>query len=83
MTDYDIGLIQIDDGKYGEAIANYRRLASAAAGGKLGGEFVGSAYQQMYKAFMLQGRNDSALHYMRKCEQIADSCGIRPCSRTC
>lgn len=77
MTDYDIGLIQIDDGKYGEAIANYRRLASAAAGGKLGGEFVGSAYQQMYKAFMLQGRNDSALHYMRKCEQIADSCGIR------
>lgn len=77
MGRYNFGLILLEEKKYRAAVDVYRSLAACAVQKKMSGRYLCSTYQQIYKACRGLGRNDSALHYMKKCETLVRKCNMQ------
>ena len=71
MRDYMFSLIQVKEGDAAPAIARLKDLARYAVDKKIGPSYVCFAYQEIYNAYALIGRRDSALKYMMMCDEEA------------
>lgn len=70
MAKLNQGMIWEAGGQRSKAIACFKRLA-AEEGRKAGANYVCSAYQMAYKAYMAAGKADSALTYIDRCWDTA------------
>lgn len=71
MSGYTLSLIQVEDGFAYKAIERLKRLARFAAEKNIGPKYICFAYQEIYMAYDKLGRADSALAYMRLCDDFA------------
>lgn len=71
MSGYTWSLIQVEDGNASTAIGKLKRLARYAAEKKIEPKYIGFAYQEIYTAYDKIGKADSALVYMRLCDDFA------------
>lgn len=76
IVSFNGGLITAAEGRYGDAVAVFRRLAAYAVAAKLPPQYECYAYQELYKAFRKAGMPDSTLHYLSKCELTARRHGV-------
>lgn len=73
MDDYNRALLESAGGHYAEATRRFRRLADFAVNEGLDPQYECYAYQELYKAYMRIGDNDSTLHYLHLCLSTASS----------
>ena len=76
IVGFNGGLITAAEGRYGDAVAEFRRLARQAVAEGLAPQYECYAYQELYKAFRKAGRMDSTLYYLAKCERTALRHGV-------
>lgn len=76
IVDFNGGLITAAEGRYGDAVAVFHRLAAYAVASKLPPQYECYAYQELYKAFRKAGMPDSTLFYLSKCEHTAKVHGM-------
>lgn len=77
MNEYNRALIDAAEGRAGEAIPRFRRLAGYASAEGLPPQYVCYALQELYKAFDKTGMADSAMHYLDLCEKNIVANGLR------
>lgn len=75
MAKLNQGMIWEAGGQRSKAIACFKLLA-AEEGRKAGTKYVCSAYQQVYRAYMDEGKADSALTYIDRCWDTAHGEGL-------
>lgn len=66
------GLILANEKKYKDAIHTFRYSADYARESRIGPRYECSSYEELSKVYRSLDNNDSALHYMSLCNQIAD-----------
>lgn len=77
MNEYNRALIDAAEGRTGEAVPRFRRLARYASVEGLPSQYVCYALQELYKAFDKMGMADSAMHYLDICEKNIVANGLR------
>lgn len=77
MLSFNGGIISRLRGRYAEAAACFRRLASEAARSGADARYVCSAYQELYRVCFKTESPDSAVFYLDKCWGTAVKSGIQ------
>lgn len=77
MRLHHLGLIRMHAKDYGKAVAALRKGLGYARAHKMKQRYVCSSYLRLYRCFMEMGQRDSAITYMRLCEQASLRDGLR------
>lgn len=77
MDGYTHGIVLKGEGRLGEAVTIFKRLAVKAGAADIGARYECSAYNEVYKVYESMGNGDSTLVYMNLCNRLAEKNGLR------
>ncbi len=72
MSFFNWGLIMKNEGKYAEAIQNFRKAAAYSSKYEMNPRYLCSVFEELYKTFHLMDRDDSTMYYINRCMDLAE-----------
>lgn len=66
------GLILKNEGKYMEALQNFRKAAYFSSKYKMEPRYLCSSFEEMFRTYNLLGFDDSTMYYTNKCMELAE-----------
>lgn len=72
MSLFNWGLIMKNEGKYAEAIQNFRKAASYSSTYEMNPSYLCSVFEELYKTFDLMDIDDSTMYYINRCMDLAE-----------
>lgn len=72
MSIFNWGMILVSEGKLPEAVQYFRKSAEFAQKYRMKSQYLCSSYEELHKAFKQMDNEDSTIHYLRLCNQLAE-----------